>query len=792
MKGLLILLTILLLVPLLLLGTILLAPSIVLPPLANLWLVESGIQVKSLEGVHLGWRETSASGVQFDAQGMLVDVGDVGLSYRLRQLLTGKLNGITIDTVSVTPRTTEAATGPGDRVLEELLAPLSGLPLTSLSVGELRYKGNPELTAELSVTTAPLQLSGRLTSAENASQALAFSLQETAPRQFTGNLTATTAEEELLSADLEATVQNDDLNVVLETNLNLDVLQAVPDLASFLEGVAVDSGPLRLDSRLRLQSLSSEPSLAELDLTLDNALSSARVAWQQAESSLSALLTLPLQITGSSGTNLQNLSLLLNRMAGQVTFNSGTASLQSDLTAEQLELSCPELPVCNLTLTADLAIAEWQAGPVSGNAARLTGPYTLAIDGAVTRLSSPSISLNLPEIRIDDQVAAAEIQLRNLLVDLPGQTLSSDFATTRLDPGIEGLTLNNPGLEGRLTAGSTALSADLTLNLNNRLQATLQIEQALADGSPGNGSAKLTLQNYVFTDSFNLASLVSYAGLDLDLVAGSLDGDATINWQPGDDGNWRLSGPLHVALNEVSGIVADSFFVGLDTELRAGITDGPGLASDGLLDATLATVDVGLPLNRIDWRYGFDTRAGLYNLRDLHTDLLGGSLQIADFQYDINASQNRLQVALVNLDLATIVALANYPNLQVSGAISGYIPLLIAPGGITVEQGLVSALNPGGSIRYTANSTAIGNAGLELINQALSNYQFDNLDSEVSYDENGELEMAVHLKGRNPEFEDGRRINLNVTISDNIPTLLESLQAGRVITERLEQRLNSQ
>jgi hypothetical protein len=44
----------------------------------------------------------------------------------------------------------------------------------------------------------------------------------------------------------------------------------------------------------------------------------------------------------------------------------------------------------------------------------------------------------------------------------------------------------------------------------------------------------------------------------------------------------------------------------------------------------------------------------------------------------------------------------------------------------------------------------------------------------------------------NPELEGGRRINVNVNISDNIPALLRSLQASRAITERLEQRLNRQ
>ena len=58
--------------------------------------------------------------------------------------------------------------------------------------------------------------------------------------------------------------------------------------------------------------------------------------------------------------------------------------------------------------------------------------------------------------------------------------------------------------------------------------------------------------------------------------------------------------------------------------------------------------------------------------------------------------------------------------------------------------------------------------------------------AEVFYDEDGELLLNVQLQGRNPDMNDGQAINLNVNITDNIPSLLKSLQASRVITDELE------
>ena len=79
-----------------------------------------------------------------------------------------------------------------------------------------------------------------------------------------------------------------------------------------------------------------------------------------------------------------------------------------------------------------------------------------------------------------------------------------------------------------------------------------------------------------------------------------------------------------------------------------------------------------------------------------------------------------------------------------------------------------------------------------MLNQALSNYQYQTLNTEVYYDDAGELRLEVQLRGTNPDMNGGQPINLNVSISDNIPTLLQSLRAGQAISDRLEERLGKQ
>jgi hypothetical protein len=139
------------------------------------------------------------------------------------------------------------------------------------------------------------------------------------------------------------------------------------------------------------------------------------------------------------------------------------------------------------------------------------------------------------------------------------------------------------------------------------------------------------------------------------------------------------------------------------------------------------------------------------------------------------------------------VELADYPGLVVEGRISGYLPLQLRGDIILIEAGLVAALQPGGAIQYTpANPIPSSNPSIQLVNDALSNYQFTTMNTDVFYDEIGDLRLAVQLRGTNPDMNNGQGINLNVNITDNIPTLMRSLQASRIITDALEQSLGNQ
>jgi hypothetical protein len=78
---------------------------------------------------------------------------------------------------------------------------------------------------------------------------------------------------------------------------------------------------------------------------------------------------------------------------------------------------------------------------------------------------------------------------------------------------------------------------------------------------------------------------------------------------------------------------------------------------------------------------------------------------------------------------------------------------------------------------------------IDLVRQALSNFQYRSLASGVEYSPDGDLVLSMRLEGRNPDMEGNRPVVLNLTVEDNVPQLLKSLQAARSVEDIIEKRL---
>ncbi|MDO9319985.1 MAG: YdbH domain-containing protein [Gammaproteobacteria bacterium] len=410
-------------------------------------------------------------------------------------------------------------------------------------------------------------------------------------------------------------------------------------------------------------------------------------------------------------------------------------------------------------------------------------------------LKSNGVELFLPEIRLGTDsgyvaVKASDLQGRwsfqsdtppQLSAQLDARSLGSDqlpfqFRKPEITARLE-LSNNNLSVNGRLLiADRDILSVEGNVDLNST---TAQIHAQIPRLQFGPGQQ-------------TFAQLFLDIPVEADIIAGSVAASADIAVRMNDTTGMQVSGPVQLNVDRLSGFYINTAVVDFSTDISGELLDSGDFVSEQALQGRIANVNPGLPVENISFNYGVDTRRTTLDLHDLQATIFNGALRSEGVAYNWAAAENTFTMVLERVDLSTLLDMGAYEGVQASGIISGNVPVTISGGTVSVAEGTLHVEAPGGSIRYQpANAGGSGNAALDLVNQALSNYQYDSLEADVNYLPSGDLNLAVRLQGANPDMNQGQRINLNLNISDNIPSLLQSLQSGRSITDALERALQN-
>lgn len=207
--------------------------------------------------------------------------------------------------------------------------------------------------------------------------------------------------------------------------------------------------------------------------------------------------------------------------------------------------------------------------------------------------------------------------------------------------------------------------------------------------------------------------------------------------------------------------------------LNPGVTLGP-LTVQGSYTASLAAPLAG----RVDWR---QAELGLFN----------GRAWLPAGAVDLSTRGQGLTLRLEGLALEAILAAYPAEGLSGTGILDGNLPLALNQGKLVIHGGEVAAREPGVLQFRSAKIQSLGqsNPAMQLVATAIDDFRYDKLGSRVDYDESGTLLLALSLSGRNPALEQGRPINLNVNLEENVPKLLTSLQLSDRVSDTIRKRV---
>ncbi len=233
-------------------------------------------------------------------------------------------------------------------------------------------------------------------------------------------------------------------------------------------------------------------------------------------------------------------------------------------------------------------------------------------------------------------------------------------------------------------------------------------------------------------------------------------------------------------------------------ELKVLLAGWPRIRSPQAVEMSWRQFDMGVPVDDIQLRFMLEIepfqRIFRISGHSLSAKIFGGSVDSRDYSYDVINGNGYMNLNVEALELNQILMLEREDFIS-TGKLRGSVPVQIEQGKLSVSKGLIAALHPGGMLKYQPSQSVVAlidqNESLKVVVDAMSDFHYHSLEVELEYSPEGELVAKTALKGSNPGYENGREINLNLNLEENLGALLESLRLSEDVTRQIDRKAKS-
>ena len=305
------------------------------------------------------------------------------------------------------------------------------------------------------------------------------------------------------------------------------------------------------------------------------------------------------------------------------------------------------------------------------------------------------------------------------------------------------------------------------------------------------GETEFRFNTIEFKDPQRLNQLVSPLVLPAKLVAGELKLSGQARWERKRD-EWQTKVDIDTQLINLGGAYNETYFSGVNA--KSSLQVYPDILSSKSQRLTIEHVDVGVA--NTDMVVEFTVRPSklgdlpIVDLLHAQTQLLQGNMSLKPRAYDLNRAKHSLQVVMQNIDLSELVRVQQLDDIQATGLVTGELPIMLDNGQLSIDNGQLQSIAPGGTLRYQADADALkANKYAETVMLALRNFNYDALRADTYYTPDGTLLLKLQLQGNNPDFEQGRQVNLNINLEQNVLKLFESLRLIEGVSDTLDKRV---
>jgi len=174
-----------------------------------------------------------------------------------------------------------------------------------------------------------------------------------------------------------------------------------------------------------------------------------------------------------------------------------------------------------------------------------------------------------------------------------------------------------------------------------------------------------------------------------------------------------------------------------------------------------------------DLSIDFALRDGhVLSILDASGRVMGGEMGIHQQAIDLGSQEQNLTVQVKGIDLAQLLALADFSGLSASGRLDGTIPIRHKNDTIRIDNAVMNATEPG-VLRYDPADPPsflkdAQSQEILVLRDALKDFHYQKLTVAISGVIGADEEIKMALTGANPSLYNGKTIELNLAFSGSL------------------------
>lgn len=416
-------------------------------------------------------------------------------------------------------------------------------------------------------------------------------------------------------------------------------------------------------------------------------------------------------------------------------------------------------------------------------------PFEVRCIGSLTLKNSPkgwslepcAFGVSKSEIKKGEITAllpATSISLRKFLFAKGNLSLFGEFEMEDTAFSIANYEAPKLNLKNKFTLDAEQLNVDLsgsTQSFGTFLTGNLA-------HSLTSGQGQLTLQSAAL--NFNklnttLSALHPKWDLPFDITAGTLSSSVKIPW-----GDKEL---IMGALRALDVKVATKSVIlgGLSGEIPFQYVEGQFVTSKPfMVSATL--VDLAVPFSEVTATLQL-TPKGVLAVQKVFAKVLGGEIVVASTALSAHKAEHSIPITLSGVQISEILKLYPQEQFLATGVLDGALLLQHKKEGFFITEGKLASAPPGGTIEYRA--TNLGGSqpeGLAAALNVLRDFRYTAIHASINFEPAGDLKLGLKLNGRNPTWQSGRPVELNINLDENVYELIRSMRLAKGQSDEID------